>query len=285
MTDNFYTKIGVKDTFEKDTNEVREKECRPEPRTREEAIEAISKEIENSYLDDEQRLDTYRYVVITDGVDVKKDARLVFMANYASLFTQQHTAYIHKDDARVKDIASRVTTFPVMYDNMYKMILGTFEDLAERGRTVESRGTLYEVKTLEVKKLTESARMPVYSSTGAAALDLHASMYTVIQPGETKLVSTGIAIALPRDTVGRISPRSGLAVRYNIDVRAGVIDEDYRGEIKVVLKNEGEQPFDIFPGDRIAQLLVLPIEVCHPLEVKELEDSNRGELGFGSTGV
>jgi dUTP pyrophosphatase len=109
-----------------------------------------------------------------------------------------------------------------------------------------------------------------------------------IDPGQEVLVPTGIAMALPRGTVGLIWPRSGLAVRAHLDTRAGVIDESYRGEVRVLLRNDGSMPFTIAPGDRIAQLLVQRYEVPRVEVVVSLEAlgrSERGAGGFGSSGM
>jgi dUTP pyrophosphatase len=97
-------------------------------------------------------------------------------------------------------------------------------------------------------------------------------------------VATALRIAIPPGHVGLVWPRSGLAVRHGIDTLAGVIDSDYRGEVRVVLVNHGDQPFRIAPGDRVAQLLVHRVERAEFVPAVALEDTARGEGGFGSTG-
>ena len=143
---------------------------------------------------------------------------------------------------------------------------------------------------LQVKRLFPTARLPTCSTEHAAGYDLYAYTGGSIAPGGTHVVPTGIAIALPflpepLRVYGRIHPRSGLAVRHSIDVGAGVIDTDYRGEVKVVLFNHGTEEFVFAEGDRIAQL-ILEVHVVPPIkETSELSlVGSRGENGFGSSG-
>ena len=142
---------------------------------------------------------------------------------------------------------------------------------------------------MEVQLLTETAKYPTYGSNRAAGLDLYADIplgeKIVIDPTGRGVIKCGIAIALPPGTYGRVAPRSGLAVKHGIDVMAGVIDEDYRGEVGVVLINLGQAPFTIVGGDRIAQLVVeryVPVVVTG---VDRLDTTLRGGQGYGSTGV
>ena len=137
---------------------------------------------------------------------------------------------------------------------------------------------------LLVKTLRPGAKIPRRESPGAAGYDLSSADEVSIPPGARAAVRTGIAIAVPRGTYGRVAPRSGLAVRHGIDVLAGVIDEDYRGEIAVVLLNTGDEPFRISTGDRIAQLVIEKIETPQVVAVKDLDETVRGMGGFGSTG-
>ena len=117
-----------------------------------------------------------------------------------------------------------------------------------------------------------------------AGLDLCSAEDVEIRPGELRGVRTGISVALPKGTVGLIKDRSGLAKR-GLHVLAGVIDPNYRGEIIVLVKNLGNDVIKIKKGDRFAQLLVIPIIYAEPVEVEELPESERGERGFGSTGL
>ena len=126
--------------------------------------------------------------------------------------------------------------------------------------------------------------LPEYSSLGAAGADLYANEAVTLGPGERHAVATGLRIEIPPGHAGLVWPRSGLAVRHGIDTLAGVIDSDYRGEVRVVLVNHGQQPFTIEPGDRIAQLVLQKIERAVFTSASELAGSVRGEGGFGSTG-
>jgi dUTP diphosphatase len=125
---------------------------------------------------------------------------------------------------------------------------------------------------------------PEYGSAGAAGADLRASEPVTLPPGGRAAVRTGIHLELPVGHVGLVWPRSGLAVHHGIDTLAGVIDSDYRGELKVVLVNHGLEPFRIAPGDRIAQLLVQRVERAFFTRAAALPHTERGESGFGSTG-
>ncbi|HET9316881.1 MAG TPA: dUTP diphosphatase [Vicinamibacteria bacterium] len=125
---------------------------------------------------------------------------------------------------------------------------------------------------------------PRYGSDGAAGADLHASEALVIAPGERAAVPTAIHVELPPGHVGLVWPRSGLALRHGIDTLAGVIDSDYRGEVRVVLVNHGQEPFRVEPGDRVAQLLVQRVERAVFVAEDALGATVRGTGGFGSTG-
>jgi dUTP pyrophosphatase len=126
--------------------------------------------------------------------------------------------------------------------------------------------------------------LPEYGSPAAAGADLRASQALVIPPGGRAAVPTALRLEIPPGHVGLVWPRSGLAVRHGIDTLAGVIDSDYRGELKVVLVNHGDQPFRIAAGDRIAQLLLQRVEHVRFHSVAQLAETERGTGGFGSTG-
>ena len=154
---------------------------------------------------------------------------------------------------------------------------------------------------IKYSRLETSAKEPFRANASDAGYDLFSTQYETLEPFQRKLISTGINIEIPEGFYGRIAPRSGLACKKGIDVMAGVIDSGYRGEIKVLLINFGFEGYnlkpnafeamfgsankiDIKPGDRIAQLI---IEKCHSAEwklVNSLEESKRGEKGFGSSG-
>ena len=140
-----------------------------------------------------------------------------------------------------------------------------------------------------MKKLRPEAVLPTRGSAGAAGLDLYACLEApvTLQPGALERIPTGIAIALPGpDTVGLIFGRSGLGVKHGMTLSnsVGVIDSDYRGELQVGLCNVGSEPYTIQPGERFAQLVVMPVFTPIPVEVQELDGTDRGEGGFGSTG-
>jgi dUTP pyrophosphatase len=130
---------------------------------------------------------------------------------------------------------------------------------------------------------------PAYQSTHAAGMDLHAALSAdvVIPPGKRELVGTGWAFAIPPGFEGQVRPRSGLALRHGITVlnTPGTVDADYRGEIKVVLANFGEEPFTVRPGDRIAQLVIAPVAQATLAVATALDPTERGAGGYGSTGV
>lgn len=139
--------------------------------------------------------------------------------------------------------------------------------------------------TLAVKRLTDTAKLPTKGSEWSAGFDLYADEDCIVFPaGSRKLVSTGISAAIDSDKVGLIWPRSGIAVKTGIQTGAGVIDADYRGEIKVLLFNFGDSAFEIKRGDRIAQLLIVPVYGQSVVEVDDLSYTARGAFGFGSTG-
>ena len=137
---------------------------------------------------------------------------------------------------------------------------------------------------LRFKKLSENATTPIRGSRNAAGLDLFSAETKEIPSQGQGIIKTDIAVMLPRGTYGRVAPRSGLAVKHFIDIGAGVIDYDYRGNIGVVVFNHCNKAFQVNKGDRIAQLVIE--KICTPklIEVEELEETERGEEGYGSTG-
>lgn len=143
--------------------------------------------------------------------------------------------------------------------------------------------------TIHVKRTNPYAILPRYATAGAAGMDLSACLTgeeVTLAPGERALIPTGIAVAVPLHHVGLIFARSGLAVKQGITLSngVGVIDSDYRGELKVGLINLGSQPYTVRHGERIAQLAIMPVVQTRPMEVEELDDTARGTGGFGSTG-
>ncbi|HKV69304.1 MAG TPA: dUTP diphosphatase [Gaiellales bacterium] len=141
---------------------------------------------------------------------------------------------------------------------------------------------------LLVRRLHPDARMPAGAYDGDAGLDLASVEEVVLGPGERHTVATGLAVAIPAGHAGFVQPRSGLAARQGITVvnSPGLIDEGYRGELKVVLLNtDPDEPFHIRPGDRIAQLVVLALPRITVREADDLPSSERAERGFGSSTV
>ncbi|XP_043379590.1 deoxyuridine 5'-triphosphate nucleotidohydrolase, mitochondrial isoform X2 [Chelonia mydas] len=137
---------------------------------------------------------------------------------------------------------------------------------------------------LRFAKLSENASTPSRGSARAAGYDLYSAYNYVIPAMEKAIVKTDIQISLPSGCYGRVAPRSGLAAKHFIDVGAGVIDEDYRGNVGVVLFNFGKEDFEVKKGDRIAQLICERIFYPELEEVQVLDDTERGTGGFGSTG-
>ena len=141
--------------------------------------------------------------------------------------------------------------------------------------------------TLRFARLRDQARAPARAHDGDAGYDLHAAEAATLAPGERASVGTGIAVAVPEGCAGLVLPRSGLAARHGISVvnAPGLIDSGYRGEVRVLLlNNDPREPFEVSPGDRIAQLLLVRFESPEPEEVEALDDTARGTAGFGSTG-
>ena len=140
---------------------------------------------------------------------------------------------------------------------------------------------------LAVKRLSPSATLPSYAHTGDAGLDLFASVAVSLEPGERKLVGTGISIELPPDTEAQVRPRSGLALKHGITVlnTPGTIDQGYRGEVGVILINHGSARFDVRPGMKIAQMVIASCVHVSVEERADLSDTARGQGGFGSTGA
>ena len=138
---------------------------------------------------------------------------------------------------------------------------------------------------LSVLRLSDNAILPVRASPHSAGYDLHSAYEYTVKAGGKEVIYTDIAIAVPGGYYGRIAPRSSLAVLHHINVGAGVIDADYRGDIRVVLFNHSAQDFEVKRGHRIAQLILEKIATPPVVEVNTLDITIRGDGGFGSTGV
>ncbi|GAA5868787.1 hypothetical protein JCM3774_003894 [Rhodotorula dairenensis] len=135
-----------------------------------------------------------------------------------------------------------------------------------------------------VQRLSQTAQLPTRGSALAAGYDMYSAEDKTVPAQGKALISTGLAIAVPEGTYGRVAPRSGLASKHMIDTGAGVIDADYRGEVKVLLFNLSQTDFQVKQGDRIAQLILERIVTPEVQEVESLAETVRGAGGFGSTG-
>jgi len=136
---------------------------------------------------------------------------------------------------------------------------------------------------LKVKKVQMDARLPQYGHTGDAGLDLFSSIDFVLEKGQVEAIPSGIKVAIPDGYVGLIWDKSGVSLK-GVHRLAGVIDSGYRGEVKVVMINLSDKPFAIDKGMKIAQMLVQPITLVRVVEAEDLDNTSRGEGGFGSTG-
>lgn len=144
------------------------------------------------------------------------------------------------------------------------------------------------MQTVRVKKLHPNAKLPTYGSAFAAGADLYACLEepVTIRPGETYWVSTGIALEVPVGCAGLVYARSSLGAKRGLAPanKVGVVDSDYRGEVRVVLFNHSPEPQTINPGERVAQFVITPVVTPQYVEAEELLDTDRGTGGFGSTG-
>ena len=144
------------------------------------------------------------------------------------------------------------------------------------------------MQTVRVKKLHPNAKLPTYGSACAAGADLYACLEApvTIGPGETYWVSTGIALEVPEGCAGLVFARSSMGAKRGLAPanKVGVVDSDYRGEVRVVLFNHSPEPQTINPGERVAQFLITPVITPAYIEAEELDDTDRGAGGFGSTG-
>ncbi|OGI22428.1 MAG: deoxyuridine 5'-triphosphate nucleotidohydrolase [Candidatus Moranbacteria bacterium RIFCSPHIGHO2_01_FULL_55_24] len=138
---------------------------------------------------------------------------------------------------------------------------------------------------LQVKKLDPEAKLPTRAHADDAGLDLYALEESILEPGARLAVRTGIALAIPKGFTGLVWDKSGLAAKAGIKTMGGVVDAGYRGEVQVIVVNIGPLPYTVEKGAKIAQLLVQKVELPEICEVSELDDTLRGEGGFGSTGT
>ena len=137
---------------------------------------------------------------------------------------------------------------------------------------------------IQVQKLSKTTRLPTKPNESDAGWDLYASEDAIIEPSQTQIVGTDIAMAIPEGYVGLIWDRSGMATKRGVHRFAGVIDSGYRGEIKICLWNSSSEHCVINKGDRVAQILFQPVPPLPMIEVQELQTTSRGKQGFGSSG-
>ncbi len=142
---------------------------------------------------------------------------------------------------------------------------------------------------VQVLPEAEGLDLPDYASPGSAGMDLRAAIdgQITLNPGEIRLVTTGLRIAVPQGYEAQVRPRSGLALKHGITIpnAPGTIDADYRGVVQVILANMGHEPFAIHRGDRIAQMVIAPVTRAEVHRIDELDETGRGDGGFGSSGT
>lgn len=139
---------------------------------------------------------------------------------------------------------------------------------------------------LAVQRIHPSAKLPAYAYEGDAGMDLFSVEDVTLAPGDKVLVGTGLKLAIPAGHGGFVWDKSGIATKHHIKTMAGVVDSNYRGELKVVLTNLGKEPYEVRVGEKIAQLVIKPVAAPLIEEVEKIEENEvRGEKGFGSSGV
>ena len=140
---------------------------------------------------------------------------------------------------------------------------------------------------LKVKKIHEDAKIPAYAHEGDSGMDLYSVEDTVLQSGETKLVKTGLQIAVPKGFEAQVRPKSGLAAKFGVTVlnTPGTVDSGYRGEVMVILINHGKEEYKVEKGKKIAQMVIAKVEEAKIEVVEDLDDTTRKDGGFGSTGL
>ncbi len=140
---------------------------------------------------------------------------------------------------------------------------------------------------LKVKKIHEDAKIPAYAHEGDSGMDLYSVEETILQPGETKLVKTGLQIAIQKGFEAQVRPKSGLAAKFGITVlnTPGTVDSGYRGEVIVILVNHGKEEYKVEKGKKIAQMVIAKVEEAEIEETFDLDETTRKDGGFGSTGL
>jgi len=200
---------------------------------------------------------------------------------------RKHNRRIDWNDKRITFNSERCTTWclkgsPVAYAVLEEKALE--ENLITRFSKIQAKnGLTANDQNVRVKKLSTEARVPMKRTARAAGHDLYAIEGTDVQARGQAIVGTVIAIGLPHNTYARIAPRSSLTVKHRLTTNAGVIDSDYRGEVKVILANLGDQPYRVEKGDRIAQLIIEKIDNRELHVVTQLDNTERRDQGFGSS--
>jgi len=206
---------------------------------------------------------------------------------------REHNPTIDWNDKRITFNSERCTTWclkssPVAYvvpeeKALEENLITRFSKIQAKNGQTAKKGPTASDQSVRVKKLSTEARVPMKGTARAAGHDLYANEGTDVPARGQAIVGMGIAIGLPHNTYGRIAPRSSLAVKHRLTTNAGVIDSDYRGEVKVVLVNLGDQPYRVKKGDRIAPLIIEQIDHRKLHDATELDDTKRGDQGFGSS--
>jgi len=196
---------------------------------------------------------------------------------------REHNPTIDWNDKRITFNSEQCTTWclkssPVAYavpkDNaLEENLITRFTQVKANGGLTTKNGPTANDQSVTVKMLSAEARVPMKGTARAAGHDLYANEETDVAARGQAIVGTGIAIGLPHNTYGRIAQRSSLAVKHLLTTNAGVIDSDYRGEVKVVLANQGDQPYRMEKGDQIAQLIIKQIDNTELQEVTQLDDT------------
>ena len=206
---------------------------------------------------------------------------------------REYNPTIDWNDKRITFKSERCTTgcvkgSPVAYvvpeeKALEENLITRFSNVQTKNCPTAKSGSMANDQSVRVKKLGAEARMPIKGTARAAGRDLYANEGTAVPARGQAIVGTGIAIGLPHNTYGRIAPRSSLAVKQRLTTNACVIDSDYRGEVKVLLVNLGEELYRVEKGDWIAQLIIEKIDNRELQEVNQLDDTERVEQGLGSS--
>ena len=140
---------------------------------------------------------------------------------------------------------------------------------------------------VKVKKIHKDAKIPAYAHEGDSGMDLYSVEETILQPGETKLVKTGLQIAVPKGFEAQVRPKSGLAAKFGVTIlnTPGTVDSGYRGEVMIILVNHGKEEYKVEKGKKIAQMVIAKVEEAKIEVVEDLDDTTRKDGGFGSTGL